>query len=340
IPVPLQDRMEIIRLPGYTEQEKIQIAKKYLIPKEREAHGLTEANLELAESATKGIIRQYTREAGVRNLEREIAKIARKVAREVADKGKEKKVNVTSKSLEKYLGVFHFRFGVMEEEDQIGMTNGLAWTEFGGELLTTEVTIMPGRGKLTITGKLGDVMQESAQAALSYVRSRAEDMGLSRNFYQRLDIHIHVPEGAVPKDGPSAGVTMATTLTSALLRIPVRKDIAMTGEITLRGRVLPIGGLKEKSLAAHRAGIKTIIVPKENEKDLKEIPQNILKDLKFICVEHMDEVLKNALVLKDPDSLFKRKGEVVEEEYPVPVDPSSPADPKKRPSSAGGVVTH
>ncbi|MBI1909151.1 MAG: endopeptidase La [Deltaproteobacteria bacterium] len=338
IPPPLQDRMEIIRIPGYTEQEKIHIAKKYLIKKQREAHGLTEKNLEVAESAIKGIIQRYTKEAGVRNLEREIATVTRKVAKEVAEKGRDLHVRATGSSLEKYLGVYKFRYGVMEEADQVGLTTGLAWTEFGGELLTTEVTVMPGKGKLTVTGKLGEVMQESAQAALSYVRSRAEQMGLSRNFYQRVDIHVHVPEGAVPKDGPSAGITMATTLTSALLKIPVRKDIAMTGEVTLRGRVLPIGGLKEKALAAHRGGIKTIIIPKENEKDLKEIPKNILKDLKIIPVEHMDEVLKQALVLKDPDSLFKKKESDLTHPDDFPVAPPTSSAPGGKPSTRGLVM--
>ncbi|MBI2501235.1 MAG: endopeptidase La [Deltaproteobacteria bacterium] len=311
IPLPLQDRMEIIWIAGYTEIEKLNIAKKYLIKKEMEAHGLTPENLEITEAALKAITRLYTKEAGVRNLEREIATICRKAAREIAEKGKDKKIRVTPHGLHHYLGVQKYRYGMIEEADQVGITTGLAWTEFGGELLTTEVTVMPGKGKLTVTGKLGDVMQESAQAAMSYVRSRAEKMGLPRNFYQRVDIHIHVPEGAVPKDGPSAGITMATTITSALLRIPVRKDVAMTGEVTLRGRVLPIGGLKEKCLAAHRGGIKTIIIPKENEKDLEEIPKKILNDMNFILADHMDQVLKNALVLKDPEALFKTKGEDV-----------------------------
>ena len=307
IPLPLQDRMEIIRIPGYMEEEKLHIAVKYLLKKELEAHGLTNVNLEIVESAIKGIIQNYTKEAGVRNLEREIATICRKVAREIAEKGKDKKIRVARNSLHKYLGVPRYRYGVMEEESQIGLATGLAWTEVGGELLTTEVIVMPGKGKLTITGKLGDVMQESAQAAMSYVRSRAEQLGLSRYFYQKYDIHIHVPEGAVPKDGPSAGITMATAIISALLKIPIRKDVAMTGEVTLRGRVLPIGGLKEKSLAAHRGGIRTLIIPKENEKDLEEIPKKILKDLKIIFADHMDQVLKSALALEDPESLFKKK---------------------------------
>lgn len=345
IPAPLQDRMEILRIPGYTEQEKLHIAKKYLIPKECEANGLKPENIDFADSSIKGIVRYYTREAGVRNLEREIASVCRKVAREVASEPTEKTeqkehtfktVHVSQKSLEKYLGVFKFHYGSREEQDQVGMVNGLAWTEFGGELLTIECTIMPGGGKLTVTGKLGEVMQESAQAALSYVRSRAEDLGLSRDFYQKIDIHVHVPEGAVPKDGPSAGVTMATAITSALLKIPVRKDVAMTGEITLRGRVLPIGGLKEKTLAAHRSGITTLIVPKENEKDLKEIPKNIKENLTFIFVEHMDNVLKNALVLKDPNSLFKMR--VPESLTAMPL--TKPEGEAAKQSASGDLVTH
>jgi len=309
IPVPLQDRMEIIRIPGYTELEKLHIAERYLLKKELEAHGLTPENLKFGEATLKAITRHYTKEAGVRNLEREIATICRKIAKEIAEKGRDKVIHVTPKSLHKYLGVHKFRYGMVEEKDQIGLTTGLAWTEYGGELLNIEVSVMPGKGKLTVTGKLGDVMQESAQAAMSYVRSRADQLGISRHFYQRFDIHLHVPEGAVPKDGPSAGITMATTIASALLKIPVRKDVAMTGEVTLRGRVLPIGGLKEKVMAAHRGGIKTIIIPKENEKDIEEIPKKILKDIKIILVDHMDQVLRNALVVDDPDSLFKKPDE-------------------------------
>jgi len=308
IPLPLQDRMEIIRIPGYTELEKLEIAKRYLIKKQREANGLNEDNIRFTDSALKMIIRNYTREAGVRNLEREVASVCRKVARDFArDKGKFKHTNVTPRKIQQYLGVPKFRFGLAEEKDEIGMCTGLAWTEVGGELLQCEVTIMPGGGKLIVTGKLGDVMQESAQAALSYVRSRAEALGLDRNFYQKCDIHVHLPEGAIPKDGPSAGITMATAITSALLKVPIRKDVAMTGEITLRGRVLPIGGLKEKILAAHRGKIKTIIMPKENEKDLKEIPKNVLKDIEFITVDHMDEVLQHALAVNSPAKIFRGK---------------------------------
>ncbi len=310
IPAPLQDRMEIIRIPGYTELEKLKIAQIYLIKKQREANGLTEKNINFTEAAIKLIIRRYTREAGVRNLEREIASISRKVAREVAKSGnRDKLIRITPKKVQQYLGVPKFHFGLAEEQDAVGMSTGLAWTEVGGELLTTEVSVMPGKGKLIVTGKLGDVMQESAQAAMSYVRSRADDLGLGREFYSKVDIHVHLPEGAIPKDGPSAGITMATAISSALLKIPVHNDLAMTGEITLRGRVLPIGGLKEKLLAAHRGKIKTVLIPKENEKDLKEIPARILRELEIVLVEHMDEVLKHALVLEDPEKLFKKGGQ-------------------------------
>ena len=305
IPPPLQDRMEIIRLPGYTEVEKQLIAQQFLIRKQCTANGLAPENIQFSENAILTVIRQYTREAGVRNLEREIASICRKVAREVARKGKDHQVKVGSQAVAKYLGVPKYRFGRTEEADEIGLTTGLAWTEFGGELLQTEVVVLPGRGKLLITGKLGEVMQESAQAALSYVRSKAQYLGLPTDFYRNIDIHIHVPEGAIPKDGPSAGITIATSIASALLKIPVRRDMAMTGEITLRGRVLPIGGLKEKIIAAHRHQMKTVLIPRDNEKDIKEIPARILKAVELVSVDHMDEVLKKALVLDDPESLFK-----------------------------------
>jgi len=305
IPPPLQDRMEIIRLPGYTEVEKLHIAEQFLIPKQCTANGLNRDNIQFSENAILTIIRQYTREAGVRNLEREIASITRKVAREVAAKGTDHQVKVNSQAVPKYLGVPKFRFGRTEESDEIGLTTGLAWTEFGGELLQTEVVVLPGRGKLMITGKLGEVMQESAQAALSYVRSKAENLGLPAEFYRKIDIHVHVPEGAIPKDGPSAGITIATSIVSALLKVPVHRDVAMTGEITLRGRVLPIGGLKEKIIAAHRHQIKMVLIPRDNEKDIKEIPARILKAVELVSVEHMDEVLNKALVLADPESLFK-----------------------------------
>jgi ATP-dependent Lon protease len=307
IPRPLQDRMEIIRIPGYTENEKLNIAKRYLVRKQREANGLKEENIEFSDQAILQIIRHYTREAGVRNLEREIASICRKVAVEVVKTDRNAHVRVSASSLAKQLGPPRFRYGIAETEPQIGVATGLAWTEMGGELLGVEVTIVPGRGKLTVTGQLGEVMQESAQAAMSYIRSRADTLGLAPSFYQRIDIHIHIPEGATPKDGPSAGITLATALASALCRVPVRNDLAMTGEITLRGRVLPIGGLKEKILAAHRGGVKTVLIPKDNAKDVDEIPTPILKNVTLILVDHMDEVLRHALVLSDPEAFFKVK---------------------------------
>jgi ATP-dependent Lon protease len=317
IPRPLQDRMEIIRIAGYTELEKLSIAKKYLVEKQKESNGLTAENLAFTDNAILGVIRHYTKEAGVRNLEREIASICRKVAVEVVRKDRNAHMQVGSKSLHKYLGPVKFRYGKVESEVKIGVTTGLAWTELGGELLATEVTIMPGKGQLIITGKLGDVMQESAQAAMSYVRSRGAELGLEKDFYQKLDVHIHVPEGAIPKDGPSAGITMATSLVSALMKIPVHNDLAMTGEITLRGTVLPIGGLKEKVLAAHRAGIKKVLIPAENEKDIEEIPATVLKTVELELVSHMDQVLKKALVIDDPDSLFRN----------APVDTQSKDEP-------------
>ena len=307
IPRPLQDRMEIIRIAGYTELEKLNIAKKYLVMKQREANGLKEDSILLSDNAILGLVRHYTKEAGVRNLEREIASIFRKVAVDVVKNDRKSKTAVGGRNLTKYLGPAKFRYGLAEEEHRIGATTGLAWTELGGELLSTEVSILPGKGKLTITGKLGDVMQESAQAAMSYVRSRADDLGLDKDFYQNNDVHIHVPEGALPKDGPSAGITMATSLVSALTRIPVFHDVAMTGEITLRGNVLPIGGLKEKVLAAHRGGIKTILIPEENKKDINEIPATVLKGVELISVAHMDDVLRRALVVSDPEALFARR---------------------------------
>jgi ATP-dependent Lon protease len=296
IPRPLQDRMEIIRLEGYIETEKLYIAKGFLVPKQLEAHGLSSANITFTDNTILTIIRRYTKEAGVRNLEREIATICRKIARGVVKKGKDTKVKVTASLLEKYLGVPKYRFGVKEDENRVGLTNGLAWTEMGGELLVTEATVMPGKGKLIITGKLGDVMQESVLAAMSYVRSRAKSLNLEPDFYHKVDIHVHIPEGAIPKDGPSAGIAIATSIASALTRRPVRSDITMTGEITLRGRILPIGGLKEKVLAAHRADIPTALIPKDNEKDIKEVPPQVLKRVKLILVEHMDEVLDQALL--------------------------------------------
>jgi len=324
IPRPLQDRMEIIRIPGYTENEKLNIAKKYLIKKQREANGLTDENIEFSDKALLALIRHYTREAGVRNLEREIAAICRKVAVEVIKTDRNAHVKVTQSTLAKFLGPRRFRYGLAETEPQIGVATGLAWTELGGELLSVEVTIVRGRGKLTVTGQLGSVMQESAHAALSYVRSRAEALGLEPDFYRNVDIHIHIPEGSIPKDGPSAGITLATALVSALCRVPVRNDLAMTGEITLRGRVLPIGGLKEKVLAAHRGGIKTVLIPKENQKDVQEIPAAVLKNLTLVEVEHMDEVLRCALVLSDPESFFKPRVGASE----VPFSPAALPDVK------------
>jgi ATP-dependent Lon protease len=295
IPAPLQDRMEVLRLHGYTELEKLEIAKQFLVRKQRTATGLTESNIVFSDDAITELIRSYTREAGVRNLEREIGNICRKVARRMVKEGLEYSVKVTAENISDYLGVAKFRDTLAHEKSEVGLVTGLAWTEVGGSILSTEVTIVDGKGKLTLTGKLGDVMQESAQAAMSYIRSRANRLGLPRDFYRNLDIHIHVPEGAIPKDGPSAGITMATAIASALSKIPVRRDIAMTGEITLRGKVLPIGGLKEKLLAAHRAGIFEAILPKDNEKDLSEVPENLRNAMKLHFAETMDDVLAIAL---------------------------------------------
>ncbi len=306
IPVPLQDRMEIITISGYTEEEKQKIAEGYLVPKQLEANGFKPDDIKLTGGAILEIVRRYTREAGVRNLERTIASLCRKIARNrLKKKLKDKKYRVNALSIVKYLGTPKFRYGLAEEKDSIGLTTGLAWTEVGGELLQIEATLMPGSGKLIITGKLGDVMQESAQAALSYVRSRADILGLDSDFYQKLDIHIHVPEGAIPKDGPSAGITIATTLVSALLKAPVRHKLAMTGEITLRGRVLPIGGLTEKLLAAKRGNITHVLIPKENERNLNDVSMTIRKSLTIDLVDHMDEVLEHAIVIKDDETLFK-----------------------------------
>jgi ATP-dependent Lon protease len=296
IPLPLQDRMEVIRLAGYTDQEKLSIARRYLVPKQKEANGLADVPVDLKKSALTLLVHRYTKEAGVRSLEREIASLFRKTAREVLRHGKDRRYVIGEKRVQRLLGAPRFRHGTAEAHDQVGVATGLAWTELGGELLTIEATVMPGKGKLMITGKLGEVMQESAQAAMSYVRSRAEMLGLDKRFLETVDIHVHVPEGAIPKDGPSAGITMATALVSALTRVPVRKDIAMTGEITLRGRVLPIGGVKEKALAAHRGGIKTILVPREVENDLKEIPRKVRAAMNIRLVDHMDEVLREALL--------------------------------------------
>ncbi|MBV8612574.1 MAG: endopeptidase La [Acetobacteraceae bacterium] len=319
MPQPLMDRMEIIRIPGYTEDEKVEIAKRHLIAKQGAAHGLKKEEWSISEEALRDLIRYYTREAGVRNLEREVANVARKAVRElVTTKGK--KVAVTRKNLDKYAGVRKFRFGETEAEDMVGVVAGLAWTEVGGEILTIESVMVPGKGNIRHTGKLGDVMQESVSAAMSYVRSRAIRFGIKPTLFDRRDIHVHVPEGATPKDGPSAGIAMATSIVSVLTGIPIRRDIAMTGEITLRGRVLPIGGLKEKLLAALRAGLTTVFIPKENEKDLAEIPDNVKKGLKLIPVSDVDEVIAQALV---------RRPEPIEWEEPAeePVAAPPPAQP-------------
>ncbi|MCC6278738.1 MAG: endopeptidase La [Oligoflexia bacterium] len=304
IPRPLLDRMELISLEGYTEEEKFQIAKRYLVPKVIEANGLKHKKVAIADSAIYATIRGYTKEAGVRSLERELSNICRKVARKILST-KKKSVTVTNTNLKDILGPVKFKHGKIEQKNELGLVNGMAWTEVGGDLLTVEVSCVPGRGKFMVTGQLGDVMKESASAAMSYVRSRAPLFGIEKEFIQNTDVHIHVPEGAIPKDGPSAGITMATSIVSAMTKIPVRRDVAMTGEITLRGRVLPIGGLKEKVLAAHRGGIKTIICPKENEKDLKDIPKKVLKQLRVILVDHVDQVLVNALDVKKPEDIFK-----------------------------------
>ncbi len=299
IPGPLLDRMEVIRIPGYTEDEKINIAMRYLLPKQLKANGLKAGELKVAESAVQSIVRYYTRESGVRNLEREIARICRKVVKEIALAGPQTKaakiVNVTAKNLDKYLGVQRFDFGRAEAENEVGLVTGLAWTEVGGDLLQIESTLVPGKGQLILTGQLGDVMKESASAALSVVRARTERLGIDLDFLAKQDVHLHVPEGATPKDGPSAGIAMATALVSTLTRIPVRADVAMTGEITLRGRVLPIGGLKEKLLAAMRGGIRTVIIPEENRKDLVDIPKSVSQQMKIVPVRWIDEVLDLAL---------------------------------------------
>jgi ATP-dependent Lon protease len=295
IPRPLLDRMETLFIPGYTELEKLQIADRYLLPKQKREHGLEPEQLEIGEDVLLKVIREYTRESGVRNLEQQVAALCRKAAKQIVSADKEQ-IAITPDSLKDYLGAAKFRYGMAELEDQIGTVTGLAWTEVGGETLVIEVTVVPGAGKLTLTGKLGDVMKESAQAAFSYTRSKAAELGIPLDFHEKNDIHIHIPEGAIPKDGPSAGITIATALISALTNRHVSKDVAMTGEITLRGRVLPIGGLKEKSLAAHRAGYRKVLMPKDNERDLRDIPDSVKEDLEFVPVSHMDQVLEHALV--------------------------------------------
>ncbi len=330
IPAPLLDRMEVIRLSGYTEDEKVNIAIRYLVPKQRKNNGLKDSEIAISESAVRDVVRYYTREAGVRNLEREISKIFRKVAKELLLSKKRAKVMVNSKNLEKYLGVRRYRYGVAEQTNQVGQVTGLAWTEVGGELLTVESIIVPGKGKLTITGKLGDVMQESIQAAMSVVRSRAATLGIPTDFYQKHDFHVHVPEGATPKDGPSAGIAMCTAMVSALTKIPVRADVAMTGEITLRGEVLPIGGLKEKLLAAHRGGIKIVVIPEENRKDLVDIPKNIRESLDIRPYRWIDQVLETAL---------ERAPEPLKEPQAGGAEPSSKGSEEK-PDSTSVVTTH
>ncbi|MBC7800780.1 MAG: endopeptidase La, partial [Gemmatimonadaceae bacterium] len=318
MPQPLLDRMEIIRIAGYTEDEKVEIAKRHLVAKQAEANGLKPEEWSLHEDAIRDLVRYYTREAGVRSLEREIANVARKAVKEIVTK-KTKKIAITRKNLEKYAGVRRHRYGETEAEDMVGVVTGLAWTEVGGEILTIESVLLPGKGAVKHTGKLGDVMQESVSAALSYVRSRSISFGIKPNVFEKRDLHVHVPEGATPKDGPSAGIAMATSIVSVMTGIPVRRDVAMTGEITLRGRVLPIGGLKEKLLAALRAGITTVFIPRENEKDMAEIPDSVKKHLKVIPVAHVDEVIGQALVRK-PEAI-----EWVEPPEPVVVPPVQPA---------------
>ncbi|MFO7857657.1 MAG: endopeptidase La, partial [Ectothiorhodospiraceae bacterium] len=313
IPEPLLDRMEVIRLAGYTEHEKINIAQRYLLPKQMKANGLKQREMEVSENALRDIVRHYTREAGVRNLEREVAKICRKVVKELVEKPRDRKVVVNTKNLDKYLGVRRYRYGVAEETDQIGHVTGLAWTEVGGELLNIEAAIVPGKGRMTPTGQLGEVMKESIHAASTVVRSRARMLGIQPDFYQNHDMHIHVPEGAIPKDGPSAGTGMCTALVSALTGIPVKSSVAMTGEITLRGEVLPIGGLKEKLLAAHRGGIQTVVIPEENRKDLQEIPKDVVGKLDVRPVRWIDEVLELALV-RTPQPLPEEEGDTPEAE--------------------------
>ncbi|MCC7198526.1 MAG: endopeptidase La [Gammaproteobacteria bacterium] len=332
IPAPLLDRMEVIRLPGYTEDEKLNIGKRYLLPKQVKQNGLKEGEIKVGDAVLMDMIRHYTREAGVRNLERETAKICRKAVKELLLDPKLKAVSVTPKNLDKYLGVRRFRYGKAEEANRIGLVTGLAWTEVGGELLTLEAAVMPGKGKLQYTGQLGEVMQESIQAAMTVVRSRADLLGLEPDFHQKLDVHVHVPEGATPQDGPSAGIGMCTALVSALTRIPVRADVAMTGEITLRGEVLPIGGLKEKLLAAQRGGIQTVLIPWENEKDLAEIPENIKGKLEIKPVKWIDEVLEVALVSSPRPR--------VEPEKPVEVPAKAEAPARRGKRSSKGVSAH
>jgi ATP-dependent Lon protease len=327
MPQPLLDRMEVIRLSGYTEDEKVEIARRHLIPKQMKAHALKKTEFDISEGALRDLVRYYCREAGVRNLERELANLARKATKELVTRKALKRVKINQRNLEKFAGVRRFRFGEIEVEDMIGVVTGLAWTEVGGELLTIESVVLPGKGNVKYTGKLGDVMQESIQASTAYIRSRAASLGIKPTIFEKRDIHVHVPEGATPKDGPSAGVAMCTSIVSILTKIPVRKDIAMTGEITLRGRVLPIGGLKEKLLAALRGGLKTVLIPAENEKDLAEIPDNVKRGMQIIPVTNVDEVLRHALTR--PLAAI----EWIDDE-----EPGKPLEPK--PVEPGVVVTH
>src|SRR5438874_3236705 len=320
IPAALQDRMEVLRLHGYTELEKVEIAKQFLVRKQRQNTGLSEKNIAFSDEAIVEVIRSYTREAGVRNLEREIGNVCRKVARRVVKQGENYSVTITADNIAEFLGVAKFRDMLAHEKSEVGLVTGLAWTEVGGSILSTEVSIADGKGRLTLTGKLGDVMQESAQAAMTYIRSRSGRLGLARDFYRNFDIHVHVPEGAIPKDGPSAGITIATAIASALTKIPVRRDIAMTGEITLRGKVLPIGGLKEKLLAAHRAGIFEAILPKDNEKDLSEVPENLRNAMKLHFADNMDEVL--AIALEAPLPQYSEQAEAQGLPTVTPTPPS------------------
>jgi ATP-dependent Lon protease len=328
MPQPLQDRLEVIRLPGYTEEEKIEIARRHLMPKQLEAHGIKPQEWALSSDALVDLIRYYTREAGVRNLEREIANLIRKVTKEILLEDR-KRVNITRRNLERYAGVRKFRYGEAEHEDLVGVSTGLAWTEVGGELLSIEAVTVPGKGRMTTTGKLGDVMQESVQAAKSFVRSRSTSLGILPPIFDKIDIHVHVPEGATPKDGPSAGVAMVSSIVSVLTKIPVKANLAMTGEITLRGRVLPIGGLKEKLLAALRGGIKTVLIPKENEKDLAEIPDNVKKSLNIVAVATVDEILRRALV-RQPEPV--EWAEVEPERLPAPAPESASQPPPPLPN--------
>ena len=333
IPLPLQDRMEIIQLSSYTEFEKLNIALKYLVPRQKHECGLDDVDLDITENAVRTVIHHYTKEAGVRNLERELASVCRKVALQVVKEGKDQKIVVRGKEVPKYLGVPKFRLGKKEEDDHVGLTHGLSVSDYGGDILDCEVSVVPGKGKLVITGLLEKGMEESAQAAMSYIRSRSDALDLDADFYQKIDVHVHFPD-FVRKDGPSAGVTMATSIASALTKISIRNEVAMTGEITLRGRVMPIGGLKEKLLAAHRNGIKTVVIPKDNRKDLREIPRRVLKSMRIVLVDHMDDVLREALVVLDPDKLFGprrllleyRQGELISDEAPrTSVPPEEPA---------------